>query len=147
MLGEVCPYDHGYDPVEVDDRNLPQMLTLAGLPAPPPPPNQPGQPPLLMPNVLPPPARPLAPLSAGLPSLNTGLTTVQVQNARPIPSPAEMQNHQVPIFRPRNPIAFIRNIPPPAAGRKYTIQKFLFLDLKCPLPYDKGEMDFLRFLF
>ena len=41
MLGEVCPYDHGYDPVEVDDTNLPQMLSLAGLPAT----SQPNQPP------------------------------------------------------------------------------------------------------
>jgi len=113
MLGEVCPYDHGQDPVEVDDRNLPQMLTLAGIPSSQQ--QQPTQipPPLqIFPNMVPP--RPIMPAGAsGSLTLNTGLTTVQVQKPRPIPSPVELSGSQVPIFRPRNPIAFIRNASPP----------------------------------
>lgn len=114
MLGEVCPYDHGYDPVEVDDRNLPQMLSLAGI-ASTQAPAQPVAPPLqIYPNVLSAAPRPpiMAPVTGAL-TLNTGLTTVQVQKPRPIPSPVEHPGGQVPIFRPRNPIAFMRNISPP----------------------------------
>ena len=43
-------------------------------------------------------------------NLNTGLTTVQVQKTRP--SHMEVNPGQVPIFRPRNPMAFMRNISP-----------------------------------
>lgn len=114
MLGEVCPYDHGYDPVEVDDRNLPQMLSLAGLPSSQPNSTQLQTAPalqLLQPNVMP--QRPmLHAINSGL-SLNPGLTTVHVQRPRPIPSPVELPGSQVPIFRPRNPAAFMQNISPP----------------------------------
>ncbi|XP_065668942.1 RNA-binding protein 26 isoform X2 [Hydra vulgaris] len=113
MLGEVCPYDHGHDPLEVDDTNLPQMLTLAGLPAAQPHQNFVQQPPQhlqFLPNILP--SRPIVPSVPGALSLNTGLTTVHVQKQTPIPSPIEMNRNQVPIFRPRNSVAFIKNISP-----------------------------------
>lgn len=109
MLGETCRFDHGRDPVEVDDKNLPQMLSLAANTFPatqPNAPNPPMQPPVF-PNVLP--QRPPIVPPLGAANLSTTLTTVQVQNTRP--SPVEM-NPQVPIFRPRNPMALFRNISP-----------------------------------
>lgn len=120
MLGETCRFDHGRDPVEVDDSNLPQMLSLAAStfptsqPNPPHLPNPPIQ--VFPPGVLPP--RPLvAPIGAPQIAPNAGLTTVRVQNTRPVASPVElppgqMPPPQVPIFRPRNPIAFMRNLTP-----------------------------------
>ncbi|XP_065646403.1 RNA-binding protein 26 isoform X2 [Hydra vulgaris] len=118
MLGEVCPYDHGHDPLEVDDTNLPQMLTLAGLPSIQPHQNftQQPQPPQhlqFLPNMLP--SHPMRPLQSAVPgalSLNTGLTTVHIQKQTPIPSPIEINRNQVPIFRPRNSLAFIKNNSP-----------------------------------
>ena len=113
MLGEVCPYDHGHDPLEVDDSNLPQMLTLAGLPATQPHQNfapQSQQHLQFLPNILP--SRPIVPAVPGALTLNTGLTTVHVQKQTPIPSPIEINRNQVPIFRPRNSVAFIKNISP-----------------------------------
>lgn len=121
MLGETCRFDHGRDPVEVDDSNLPQMLSLAAsssFPAsqgnPPHLPNPPIQ-------VFPPGVMPPRPLVAQMgappmpPNMNPGLATVRMRNT--VPSPVDlpggrMQTPQVPIFRPRNPIAFMRNITP-----------------------------------
>ena len=123
MLGEVCPYDHGHDPVEVDDTNLPQMLSLAGIPGTQTNPHM--QAPLqIFPNVAPP--RPIVPQIAGGLTLNTGLTTVQVQKPRPIPSPIELPRNQVPIFRPRNPMAFMRHISPPS---KYFLSLFMLFGI------------------
>lgn len=105
MLGETCRFYHGRDPLEVDDKNLPHMLSLAAKPS-------------TVANVSNPPMsvfqnvnmmgqRPIVPPIGA--NLNTSLTTVQMQNTRP--SPVEM-NPQVPIFRPRNPMALFRNISP-----------------------------------
>ncbi|XP_070553399.1 RNA-binding protein 26-like isoform X2 [Ptychodera flava] len=47
MRGELCPFDHGSDPVVVEDINLPNVLAFSGPPAPPrrPPPPPPPPPP------------------------------------------------------------------------------------------------------
>jgi len=112
MLGETCRFDHGRDPVEVDDRNLPHMLSLATANT---------FPPSSQPNNAATMANPSVPVfqnvigqrpmvaPIGTANLNTSLTTVQAQNTRP--SPVEI-NTQVPIFRPRNPMALFRNISP-----------------------------------
>jgi len=112
MLGETCRFDHGRDPLEVDDKNLPHMLSLAASTFPP------STQPSTVANVSNPPMtvfqnvnlmgqRPIVPTIGA--NLSTSLTTVRVQNTRP--SPVEM-NPQVPIFRPRNPMALFRNISP-----------------------------------
>lgn len=112
MLGETCRFDHGRDPLEVDDKNLPHMLSLAASTFPPS--TQPStvangsNPPMtVFQNVNLMGQRPIVPPIGA--NLNTSLTTVQIQNTRP--SPVEM-NPQVPIFRPRNPMALFRNISP-----------------------------------
>ena len=113
MLGETCRFDHGRDPLEVDDRNLPQMLSLAASTFPPstqPSSNAkiPNPAMTVFQNVnLLPGQRPMVPPLGA--NLSTSLTTVQMQNTRP--SPVEMAP-QVPIFRPRNPMALFRNISP-----------------------------------
>ncbi|XP_033115635.1 RNA-binding protein 26-like [Anneissia japonica] len=71
MRGELCPYDHGNDPVIVDDLNLPNMLSIGSPSIPPPPlPSQPPpqQPP---PPQIPPQIPPHPPL--GLPRQPLGL--------------------------------------------------------------------------
>jgi RNA-binding protein 27 len=117
MLGEVCPYDHGYDPVEVDDRNLPQMLSLAGIPPAHNTAQLPAQSLPFLPNIVPN-VRPI--MSHNNPGLTInpgGLATVRVQRPHNLPSTAELPRNQVPIFRPRNSAAFINNISPTNANQ------------------------------
>lgn len=124
MLGETCRFDHGRDPLEVDDKNLPHMLSLAASTFPP------STQPSTVANVSNPPMtvfqnvnmmgqRPIVPPIGA--NLNTSLTTVQMQNTRP--SPVEM-NPQVPIFRPRNPMALFRNISPSGKHENYILKIF-----------------------
>lgn len=53
MQGDLCPFDHGSDPVVVEDVNLPSMLPFQPPPIPgvepPPPPGLPPPPPLMNP--------------------------------------------------------------------------------------------------
>lgn len=53
MRGDMCPFDHGSDPVVVEDVNLPSMLPFQPPPIPgvdaPPPPGLPPPPPLMNP--------------------------------------------------------------------------------------------------
>lgn len=53
MRGDMCPFDHGSDPVVVEDVNLPNMLPFQPPPMPgvdgPPPPGLPPPPPLMNP--------------------------------------------------------------------------------------------------
>ncbi|KAG9338010.1 hypothetical protein JZ751_027259 [Albula glossodonta] len=53
MRGDMCPFDHGSDPVVVEDVNLPSILPFQGQPLPvvdaPPPPGLPPPPPLMTP--------------------------------------------------------------------------------------------------
>ena len=102
-MGETCRFDHGRDPVEVDDRNLP-LFQFGSQANPTAPLQTPGL--QVFPNIIP--QRPIIPPMGA--NLNTGLTTVQVQKTRP--SHMEVNPGQVPIFRPRNPMAFMRNISP-----------------------------------
>ncbi|XP_069496000.1 RNA-binding protein 26 [Ambystoma mexicanum] len=77
MRGDMCPFDHGSDPVVVEDMNLPGMLPFPAQPAvegpppppPPPPPGLPPPPPILTPppvNIHPP-VPPPGPLPPSLP--------------------------------------------------------------------------------
>ncbi|XP_015219110.2 RNA-binding protein 26 isoform X3 [Lepisosteus oculatus] len=72
MRGDMCPFDHGSDPVVVEDVNLPGILPFQGQPPPvvegPPPPGLPPPPPLMTPPVnLRPPVPPPGPLPPSLP--------------------------------------------------------------------------------
>lgn len=69
MRGDMCPFDHGSDPVVVEDVNLPNMLSfqppqIPGV-EPPPPPGLPPPPPLM--NAPPVNLRPPVPLPCALP--------------------------------------------------------------------------------
>ncbi len=92
MLGDSCPYDHGRDPVIVDDQNIPGILRIPGLQQPaqsihPVPDFIPNIHPMSVPNIIANHAAPVAP-SLGL-TLNTGLTLVPGQQ-RPVPTPTEI---------------------------------------------------------
>ncbi|XP_028655410.1 LOW QUALITY PROTEIN: RNA-binding protein 26 [Erpetoichthys calabaricus] len=73
MRGDMCPFDHGSDPVVVEDVNLPGMLPFPAQPPPviegPPPPGLPPPPPLMTPPPvnLRPPVPPPGPLPPSLP--------------------------------------------------------------------------------
>ena len=72
MRGDMCPFDHGSDPVVVEDVNLPGMLPFPAQPPVvegPPPPGLPPPPPILTPPPvnLRPPVPPPGPLPPSLP--------------------------------------------------------------------------------
>uniref|UniRef100_A0A8C6YSA5 RNA-binding protein 26 n=1 Tax=Nothoprocta perdicaria TaxID=30464 RepID=A0A8C6YSA5_NOTPE len=73
MRGDMCPFDHGSDPVVVEDVNLPGILPFPAQPpvveGPPPPPGLPPPPPILSPPPvnLRPPVPPPGPLPPSLP--------------------------------------------------------------------------------
>ncbi|MGH0140263.1 UNVERIFIED_CONTAM: hypothetical protein FKN15_051412 [Acipenser sinensis] len=72
MRGDMCPFDHGSDPVVVEDVNLPGMLPFPAQPPPvegPPPPGLPPPPPMMTPPPLNlrPPGPPPSPLPPSLP--------------------------------------------------------------------------------
>lgn len=73
MRGELCPFDHGVDPLVVDDLNIPSVLRMPGdgPPARPPLPGQPHPPPpppqLPHPPEMPPIRPPLPPFGPPLP--------------------------------------------------------------------------------
>ncbi|XP_071951192.1 RNA-binding protein 26-like [Antedon mediterranea] len=115
MRGELCPYDHGNDPVIVDDLNLPNMLRppppLPSQPPPtqPPPPHIPPHPPMGIPGQPPPPGPPPpGPPPPGLPPLPGPML-------RPLPNvPPDLHRfpppslHPPPSMRPGPP-----PLPPP----------------------------------
>uniref|UniRef100_A0AAY4DS12 RNA-binding protein 26 n=1 Tax=Denticeps clupeoides TaxID=299321 RepID=A0AAY4DS12_9TELE len=86
MRGDMCPFDHGSDPVVVEDVNLPSILPFQPPPLPvvdgPPPPGLPPPPPLLTPpvNLIP----PVPPPGSLPPSLQNGY----IPTGPPPPLPA-----------------------------------------------------------
>uniref|UniRef100_H3BD76 RNA binding motif protein 26 n=1 Tax=Latimeria chalumnae TaxID=7897 RepID=H3BD76_LATCH len=93
MRGDMCPFDHGSDPVVVEDVNLPGMLPFPAQPPVvegPPPPGLPPPPPMLTPPPPPvnlrPPVPPPGPLPPSLPPV-TGSRDVKGRGGPPPPLP------------------------------------------------------------
>ncbi|XP_065058188.1 RNA-binding protein 27-like [Rhopilema esculentum] len=114
LLGNSCPYDHGRDPVVVDDTSIPNILNMQGLPpalsAPPVPPL--AQVPDMFPGIFQMPAttivaNPVASIqSAGL-SLDTGLKLV-VGQQRPVPTASELPQSLQLFSQPQPALTTIR---------------------------------------
>ena len=108
ILGDRCPFDHGKDPVVVDDLNFPGMI---GMPLP----GRTAASADLFSSLLPNsasnllPIQPLLPSSIGL-SMNTGVTLVPGQ-PRPVPSPVELPP-RVPIYQSQTQPP-LPDVPPP----------------------------------
>jgi len=107
LLGNSCPFDHGRDPVVVDDSAIPSILGIPGV-GPPAlplvPPSQPVPPiPELFGGVFPSSmiVNPVPSIAANTLSLDTALTLVSGQQ-RPLPSVAEMPE-SLPVFAQPQP--------------------------------------------
>ena len=108
LLGNSCPFDHGKDPVVVDDNAIPNILGIPGIGSPAlplvqPPPQPVPQIPELFGGVFPSSmiGNPVASVAANTLSLDTGLTLVSGQQ-RPLPSVAEIPD-SLPIFAQPQP--------------------------------------------
>eukprot|EP00794_Sanderia_malayensis_P007433 gene7433-8255_t len=109
LLGESCPFDHGRDPVIVDDHRLPGMLRLPVLPGPVPPQIGdlfPGVGPLSGSNVIANHTSTAGISSMGL-RLDTGLTMVPGQQ-RPVTTPSEMPVKMPVLAEPKPALASIK---------------------------------------
>ncbi|EDM02477.1 rCG37168 [Rattus norvegicus] len=92
MRGDMCPFDHGSDPVVVEDVNLPGMLPFPAQPPVvegPPPPGLPPPPPILTPPPvnLRPPVPPPGPLPPSLPPVTDDISYSLVLTGPPPPLP------------------------------------------------------------
>lgn len=86
MRGDMCPFDHGSDPVVVEDVNLPGILPFPAQPPVvegPPPPGLPPPPPILSPPPvnLRPPVPPPGPLPPSLPPVTGSLGKKQANKS------------------------------------------------------------------
>ena len=110
MLGNSCPYDHGRDPVVVDDVNIPNILGVPTIPTAPPqvaplPEIYPGIFPMSATSIIP--ANPVVSIPSGALSLDTGLTLVGGQQ-RPLPTVAELPQKVPMLAQPHPALAAIQ---------------------------------------
>ncbi|XP_041115635.1 RNA-binding protein 26-like [Polyodon spathula] len=131
MRGDMCLFDHGSDPVVVEDVNLPGMLPFPAQPPPvegPPPPGLPPPPPMMTPPPinLRPPGPPPSPLPPSLP-LITG-PPPPLPPLQPLqPAGVDAPQNSITISVPTLPVGGIYTTQQAAIGNVLKNEHFLFL--------------------
>ncbi|NP_998868.1 RNA-binding protein 26 [Xenopus tropicalis] len=142
MRGDMCPFDHGSDPVVVEDVNLPGILPFPAQPPAvegPPPPGLPPPPPLLTPPPvnLRPPVPPPGPLPPSLPPITENEVQVRLRTIREQVTESQMwdQNSLFPVKRRKQVYVnrcFLKKIMEP--GKTSDIEKNGMLERCYQLP-------------